>query len=192
MREIASEGGTPDEESGDERNDSEEAFCRACIAGDVVTVGRMLRVEPTLVGAFGEVREDHREFMREFGAEGGWSPLHLAGHYGQAGIVRLLLSAGADTEMVSRNVIGNRPLGSAVAGGSAEVVRLLAEGGAELDARDGGGLTALHLAADGKQHEIASVLLEAGADRRAKDKKGRTAADVARAAGDDVGAALLG
>lgn len=184
--------GVPEEELPDARTDTEGAFCHACIVGDVATVERMLRHEPTLVGAFGEVREDHRDFMRQFGAQGGWSPLHLAGHYGQAGVVRLLLSAGADTEMVSRNVICNRPLGSAVAGGNTEVVRLLAEGGAVLDARDGSGLTALHLAADGKLHEISTVLLKAGADRHAKDKAGRTPADIALKAGDEAGAALLG
>lgn len=105
--------------------------------------------------------------------------------------MRLLIAAGADVEVVARNVIGNRPLGSAVAGGSVEVVRALVEGGAEVDARDGGGLTALHLAADGKLHDVITALLEAGADRGAKDKAGRTAADVARKAGDEVGAGML-
>lgn len=179
------------DDEADDRGDGEAAFCAACVAGDEGLVRRMLRGEPTLVGAFGEVREDHREYMRKFGAEGGWSPLHLAGHYGHAGVVEALIAAGADVEVVARNVIGNRPLGSAVAGGSVEVVRALVAGGAAVDARDGGGLTALHLAADGKLHEVITALLDAGADRASKDKAGRTPADIARAAGDPVGAGLL-
>lgn len=173
------------------RGNSEETFCSSCIAGDLNRVRQMLREEPTLVGSFGQVREDHRPFMSQFGAEAGWSPLHLAGHYGHADVVRALREAGADTEVISRNVIGNRPLGSAVAGGSAAVVRELIAGGANLNATDAGGLTPLHLAADGKQHEIISLHVKAGADLSVTDKKGRTPADVAREAEDDVAARML-
>lgn len=87
-----------DDES-DLRADGEAGFCAACVAGDETLVRRMLRLEPTLVGSFGEVREDHREFMRKFGAEGGWSPLHLAGHYGHAGAGGRSRAGGGDVRV---------------------------------------------------------------------------------------------
>ncbi len=83
-------------------------------------------------------------------------------------------------------------MGSGVVGGNVEVVRAIAAAGADVNAYELGGVGALHLAADGGNHEIIRALLEAGARRDLKSRNGRTPADVARAAGDEVGAGLLG
>lgn len=179
------------EEDRDGRRDSEAEFCLACASGDAERVRRMLRNEPTLVGAFGKVLPHHEEHMGKFGADDGWTPLHLAAQYGRVEVVKALLEEGANTNALAMNMAGNRPLGSAVVGGNAEVVRLIAEAGADVNAYELGGVAALHLAADGGNHEIIKVLIAAGAKRDLKSRNGRTPADVARNAGDEAGARLI-
>lgn len=163
-----------DEWSESHRATAEEAICLACCRGDLATVRRLLQAEATLIGATGEVAPEHREQMMSFGADKGWSPLHLAAHYGHLAVVKLLIEEGGDVNVRSRNKIGNRPLGAAVAGGQLEVVRVLLASGANVNATDVGGLTPLHLAVGEKRKDIADALIAAGADREAKDKNGRT------------------
>jgi uncharacterized cupin superfamily protein len=107
-----------------------EAFVTACIEGDVATVARMLDARATLVHCLGLVRADHREFMAKEDADAGWTPLHLAAHYGQLEVVKLLVARGADVNAVARNGIANRPLGAAEAGSRSAVVAFLKEHGA--------------------------------------------------------------
>lgn len=65
--------------------------------------------------------------------------------------------------------------------GSEPCVRLLAEAGANLDHRDnGGGLSALHMAAGYVRPGVAKLLLELGADPEVTDDNGRTPLDLAR------------
>jgi uncharacterized protein len=51
----------------------------------------------------------------------GWSPLHLAAHFGHLHLVRLLHGIGADVDGKSLNALANTPLHAAVAGRSKEV-----------------------------------------------------------------------
>jgi hypothetical protein len=143
-----------------------ELFCQACIAGDAAKVKEMLKSEPALANAFGMVRADHREFMRKIGAEGGWSALHLAAHYGQTEVVRILAEAGADLDALSKNGEANTPLMAAVAGGSMEVVSLLVKRGADpLKNSANGELNAVKLAEAGSNPEIAAFLKAARVPR---------------------------
>jgi ankyrin repeat protein len=80
----------------------------------------------------------------------------------------------------------------AVSGGYLDAVDvLLASGGAELDAREESGATALHIAAGRGYAKIVARLLEAGARPLATDGAGRTPAEVARMQGHADAEALL-
>lgn len=82
--------------------------------------------------------EEFRRLLPESGAETRHRALALASQLGHAGIVRLLLDVGEDPSRY--NPVGNHshstPLHQAAAGGHGEVVRLLVERGARVDAKD--------------------------------------------------------
>lgn len=65
--------------------------------------------------------------------------------------------------------------------GSEPCVRVIAEAGANVNHRDnGGGLTALHMAAGYVRPGVAKLLVDLGADPEAEDERGRTPLDLAR------------
>ncbi|KAL2230659.1 UNVERIFIED_CONTAM: Signal recognition particle protein, chloroplastic [Sesamum indicum] len=65
--------------------------------------------------------------------------------------------------------------------GSEQCVQLLAEAGANVNHRDnGGGLTALHMAAGYVKPGVAKLLIEFGADPELEDDRGRTPLELAR------------
>ncbi|HEY1706974.1 MAG TPA: ankyrin repeat domain-containing protein [Rhizomicrobium sp.] len=76
--------------------------------------------------------------------------------------------ADLDNDLVDvnqRDVFGDTPLGIAVIWGDVEAVRLLLEGGADVNARQADDMTPLHYTAIPKTGgaEVAKLLLEAGA-----------------------------
>ena len=111
--------------------------------------------------------------------EHGWTPLHLAAHYGFRNVAELLLAAGADANARSVNSMANTPLHAAAAGQQADVAVLLLENGADINATQHGGFTALHSAAQNGQIELVNLLLARGADPAAQTEGGRTARDFA-------------
>jgi ankyrin repeat protein len=119
-----------------------QSFCDACMAGDVTAATQMLQSNSSLVNLHGAVRADHREFMKTQGAEQGWTPLHLACHYGQSAIVRLLINSGADVNAIAENAIGNTPIMAAIAGRNAEIIKLLIDIGADPKIKDKNGYDA--------------------------------------------------
>jgi ankyrin repeat protein len=121
----------------------------------------------------------------------GFTALHLAAFFGHAGIVRCLLGAGVDVEPIADNASEVRPLHSAVAGGSGDVVDLLLAAGADANARQSGGFTPLMGAAAAGAATLARSLMDAGADRDARSDDGKTAADLARDNGHEGLVALL-
>jgi ankyrin repeat protein len=138
-----------------------EKFCEACIAGDLALVHEMVRADVKLANCRGLVRPDHREYMKKFQSEGGWSPLHLAGHYGQVGIVKTLIEYGADINALSENGEGNTPLMAAIAGNRIEIVKELLESGADPFKSDAKGeFNALKLAEAGKKVDILALFQE--------------------------------
>ena len=81
-------------------------------------------------------------------------------------------------------------LAAAAAGDSIALVTALRRG-ADIDAQNEEGQTALMLAAGNNHQEVAKTLLDAGALTGLQDKSGRTASDIARAAGYDSVAKLI-
>ncbi|MEE8198622.1 MAG: ankyrin repeat domain-containing protein, partial [Thermoplasmata archaeon] len=55
----------------------------------------------------------------------GWTPLHLAAHFGNLVAIQTLLSNGASHRAVSHNSNGNQPLQAAAAGRQVDAVGLL-------------------------------------------------------------------
>jgi ankyrin repeat protein len=124
--------------------------------------------DPTLANAF---------------ASDGFTPLHLAAFFGKAESARILLEAGAEVNVYSRNDFGVQPLHSAAAGRHHEVCRLLVAAGADLNARQREDYTPLHEAAQHGDVELVELFLSAGADPTAVMSNGQTPADTAEASG---------
>lgn len=125
----------------------------------------------------------------------GFTPLGLACFFGHTPCVKLLLERGADANSAARNDMRVRPLHSAVArapeGVVAANVSALVAAGADVNATQQGGYTALHQAADRGLESVVRLLLAAGARRDARSAAGRTAADHARAKGHAAVVELL-
>jgi ankyrin repeat protein len=162
-------------------------------------------------------RGNDLESIRQLAASGdvnaadlaGMTPLMNAAAHGNVAAVKLMLARGANVNAVSAppgTVPGSHvkngiiqigtltPLLLAVAtGGSAEVVNTLIAAGADVNARDARGLTALMtaVATDHGDPAIVRALVARGADLAATDLNGETALDWARKAGDTPDAAML-
>jgi ankyrin repeat protein len=121
----------------------------------------------------------------------GWTPLHLAAHYGHAAVVQTLLANNADVAVRSGNAMKNQPLHAAAAGRRLETARLLIEGGADVNATQVGGFVPLHSAAQNGDRPLVELLLSRGADVNARADDGRTALSLAEAAGHGEIARLL-
>ncbi|MGW6392237.1 ankyrin repeat domain-containing protein [Streptomyces sp. NPDC055103] len=98
------------------------------------------------------------------GREDGETALYRAAVGDEAGIVRVLLAAGADPGRRSGEEDSDLPLCGAACGGHAEVVRALLAGGAHADQEEEFGFTALAWALRLGHADTARVLLEHGAD----------------------------
>ena len=146
--------------------------------------------------ALGRVAELERLLAREPGliearSPDGWTPLHLAAHFGQEGAVEALLAAEASVHARSGNAMHNTPLHAALAGRSHGVTARLLAAGAEVDARQGGGYTALHEAALLGDADLVRLLLDHGADPTAPADDGLTPIALARDKGHAAVAAAL-
>jgi ankyrin repeat protein len=113
----------------------------------------------------------------------GWTALHLAAHFGHGEAVATLLAAGADANLYSRAFERNLPLHAACAGGKVDCALRLLPATADVDARQGGGWTALMLAAEDGLLPVVEALLARGADRAAVNAAGKTALELARERG---------
>ncbi|MFF8605252.1 ankyrin repeat domain-containing protein [Streptomyces sp. NPDC015346] len=94
----------------------------------------------------------------------GETALYRAALANEAGIVRLLLAAGADPARGSGEGAGDLPLCGAACGGHTEVVRALLAAGARADQEEAYGFTALDWAVRLGHAETVRLLLEHGAD----------------------------
>ena len=113
----------------------------------------------------------------------GWTPLHLAAHYGHADIVSIMLHNNAPVDIRSTNTMANTPLHAALAGRRNDVSKMLIEAGADVNARQHGGWAPLHAAAANGDRDMVELLIARGADRVAANDAGVTAASIARERG---------
>jgi ankyrin repeat protein len=113
----------------------------------------------------------------------GFTALHFAAFFGKLEAARILLEAGGHVDAYAENEIHVQPLHSAAANRHLEVCRLLLASGADVNARQGGGFTALHAAAQNGDPEMVELFLSARADPAAATDAGETPAATADVAG---------
>jgi uncharacterized protein len=140
------------------RNDLD--IFEASATGQTQRVADLIKTDPSLVNAF---------------AIDGFYPLGLAVFFRHPETVKILLDAGADVNAQSRNTMKVRPIHAASAAGQIEVAQALVERGADLNARQQDGFTALHEAAGSGKLEFARLFLDHGADLNVKTDDGKTA-----------------
>jgi ankyrin repeat protein len=148
----------------------------ASALGQTDRVRQLLKSDPSLVQAL---------------SHDGWSPLHLAAYFGHERVVAALVASAADINRKSCNHLGHTPLHAAVSGQQLAIVQFLIKHGAEVDARDSGGSTALHLAAHEGFNDILLNLLETGASVNPARKDGATPLMTALLQGQKGAAQLL-
>ena len=121
----------------------------------------------------------------------GATPLMRAARSGDVALMRLLLDAGADLTLTTR--AGTTPLLFATGPArrksdktAIEAIGLCLDHGADINAADANGQTALHVAVT-QADSIVSFLAGRGAKLDVKDRQGRTPLDIALGAGDAGG-----
>jgi hypothetical protein len=141
----------------------------AAATGDLPSIGKALSADPSSIHA---VSGD------------GWTALHLAAAFGTPEAVRLLLENGARVDAISTNPQSNQPLHAALAlGRNPETVLLLLQVGADPNARQTAGYTAIFSAAAANRRDLVEILITHGADPAVKNDFGQTAASFARERG---------
>lgn len=149
---------------------------------EAATLGRAARVTELLAGA---------PWAVDTLAPDGWTALHLAAHFGHGETLAVLLAAGADPNLYGRGFERNLPLHAACAGGKVECALRLLPVTRDIDARQGGGWTALMLAAEDGLLPVVAALLARRADRALVNDAGKTALELARARDREAAANLI-
>jgi uncharacterized protein len=143
----------------------------AAATGDLDRVQQLVEAQPESVNA---VSAD------------GFMPLGLACFFHHPEIARYLVEKGADVDAPSRNAQRVRPIHSAVAARNTGLVMLLLEKGADINAQQAGGFTALHAAAHHGDEPMIKLLLEHMADINALTHDGKTPMELAIKNGHDA------
>ena len=102
------------------------------------------------------------------------TPLHVAVAQESVPLAKILISHGADLEAPSEDR-GARAIHLAANFGDLEMLNLLLDGGADIEAKDQTGQTPLLIAAATNNLKVVKVLLDRGADKEARESgKGQT------------------
>jgi len=125
---------------------------------------------------------EHPDMVCTYSADG-FTALHFASFFAQPAAAQELLNNGADPNAVATNGSKLAVINSAAASNNAELVKLLLREGANPDAQQQRGFTALHAAAQHNNAEMIQALLDSGADASLLTDDGKTPADMA---GPDV------
>jgi len=118
-------------------------------------------------------------------SEGGWNPVLLAGYNCDMDSLDLLCQYAkdgkVDLEAPQKEAKGYRVLHFAAASKdhATEAITKILDAGADINAVNDNGQTALHIATFWDNIDAVRLLLERGADKTIKNKSGRTAADLA-------------
>lgn len=148
----------------------------AAAIGEMEGVRKALEADPEAVGSL---------------SADGFSALGLASFFGREEVVLELLARGADARAASQNAMRVTPLHSACAGSHVGIARALLESGADVNARQAGGVAALHAAGHNGTLDLVELLLGYGADPAAMTDAGKTARGLAEEAGHREVAARL-
>jgi uncharacterized protein len=143
------------------------------------------------VGRLRELLDEDPRLVSSYSPDG-FTPLHLACFSGGAEATRLLVERDADLEALARSSFARvRPLGTAAFSRDRESAAVLLEAGADPNGHAERGFTPLHSAAQNGDVELVRLLLHHGAKNVAA-ADGRTPGDLARDAGHEECATLLG
>jgi hypothetical protein len=117
----------------------------------------------------------------------GFSPVGYAAFFGHVEVLRLLIERGGDVNTPSANAMRVSPVHSAAAhadpGRAVALARIVLEAGADPNARQQGGFTALHEAALNGNGPLVELLLAHGAVAGTRNDAGQTPAELARSNG---------
>ncbi|GER25126.1 ankyrin repeat domain-containing protein [Striga asiatica] len=147
------------------KNKSHVSIHACTEAGDLSGVQRLLSQNPSLLNERGIVTVQ--------------TPLHVASGHNKLEIVKYLLDwrGPGKVELEAKNVYGETPLHLAAKNGCNESLRMLLQGGANVEARTNNMMTPLHLAVGyalrtGDNSTVRTLVLEYNADCSAKDDEG--------------------
>jgi ankyrin repeat protein len=163
------------------RSGLELDLAEAAATGDVARLRALLRTDPAAA----------KEHANSRSADG-WPLLHLAAAFADRETVLTLLDAGADVRQVSETPMRNEALHALLAlSKDADVLRLLIERGADVNAVQTAGYRPLHQAAVAGREDLVRMLLDAGADKTVRCDRGKTPAEYAWERGHAAVAELL-
>lgn len=125
----------------------------------------------------------------------GFSPVGFAAFFGHLSVLRELIDRGGRVDSPSQNRMRVCPLDSAPAHfdqrQAVELARIVLDAGANPNAQQQGGYTALHEAAINGNIALIELLLSHGADPTIANDEGTLAVDLARTSGHQAAVDML-